>query len=104
MATIMQATIAFKGSEIDFAEAALAKSIDGLEALSMPDLARPYRDILEDIRRTRKYGSGAEARITVSGGYLDCLRHAFLLADDPAEGARLAALLRKRTRGPGKYA
>ena len=103
MAAIMQASIAFKGSEIDFAEAALLKAIEGCGASGMPDLARPYRDILEDVRRARKYGSGTEARISVMGGHLECLKHALLGADDQAEGARLAELLRKRTRGPGKY-
>ena len=104
MSAIMQATIAFKGAEIDFAEAALLKAAEDCGASGMPDLARPYRGILEDIRRTRKYGSGTEARITVIGGHLECLKHALLHADDEAEGARLAELLRKRTRGPGKYA
>lgn len=104
MSAIMQAAIAFKGSEIDFAETALIKAVDGLEASSMPDMARPYRDILEDIRRVRKYGSGTEARITVSGGHLECLKHALLDADGKAEGARLAELLRKLTCGTGRYA
>ena len=103
MSAIMQATIAFKGAEIDFAETALLKATEDCGTSGMPDLARTYRDILEDIKRVRQYGSGNEARITVIGGHLECLKHALLGADDEAEGTRLAELLRKRTRGPGKY-
>ena len=104
MSKLMQSRIVLKGGEIDFARTALEEASARLKAAGAPDMARPYDDLIGQIDTTRKYGDGKSAAVTAIGGGIDCFKAALGAAADKAEGARLAELVRKQTRGLGKFA
>lgn len=98
----MQSVFTLKGNEIDF-------TVDALQAAAnkmCQTMARPYREIVKQIDQTRNYGNGKEARISLTGGYIDCMDYAVKAAmenqpDNKAIGEAVLSRMRKKSKGLG---